>query len=161
MAFLNEVSASSYFLSPNLTLAEVGPEHGLRGPSCGVLRHEGHDVGVLGVLDLGLFGGDIGFRSGGTELLSGGGVSRVGIVDVGHRGLEIGIQSLDDGVGLHCLGIVRLHLRELLAGLFGERVDVLLARHVVIGDGVLPDDDLDVVESCRLPCPAACPGCDR
>ena len=100
----------------------------------------------LAVLDFGLFGCDVGFRSRSTELLNCGGVSRVGIVDVGHHRLEIRIEGLDDGVGLHCLSIVCLHFRELLAGFFGERVDVFLTRHVVIGNGVLTDDDLDVLE---------------
>ncbi len=66
-------------------------------------------------------------------MLNGRGVGCVGVVDIGHHGLKIRIESLDDGVGLHCLSIVRLHLSELLAGLFGERVDVFLARHVVVG----------------------------
>ena len=98
----------------------------------------GHNVGVLCVPDFGLFGRDVGLRERKAELLGGGGACSVGIVDIGHRGLKIGVERLNDGVGLKALGIMLFMSASCLRVSSGSVSIYSIARHVIIGGGVLP-----------------------
>ncbi len=71
---------------------------------------------------------------------------RIRVLQILANGLEIGVEVLDDLVGLHCFSVLFAQVFELLLLILRQLLNVFGARHVDVGRGVLSGNDLQVLQ---------------
>ena len=102
------------FFQAELRLAQLCPQNGSVRLGRSVLEHEGFDFGILCCLDLRFLGIDIRLGGRSAQRLDGRIMRIVDVSEVLQGLLQVGIEVLDDFIGLHGFGVMLPDLRQLL-----------------------------------------------